>query len=228
MQCLAIFRWLPQVVLFCVAAAESGAQTFNTLVNFDRTDGAYPELASLVQATDGNFYGTTAYGGVHNNLGTILKLTPEGVLTTLHGLSIAVGIYPEAGLVLAANGNLYGTASAAGANRKGTVFEVTLNGSLTDVLSFAGPDGAVSYGTLVQGIDGSLYGTTSSGGISCPPNGFGCGTIFKITPAGTLINLHDFAGPDGQWPYAGLVQAANGNFYGTTYGGGANGDGTVL
>ena len=78
---------------------------------------------------------------------------------------------------------------------------------------------------LVQGTDGNFYGTTVEGGANCPP--LGCGTIFKITPSGTLTTLHSFGGTDGTEPH-GLVQATNGNFYGTTSFGGANSDGTVF
>jgi uncharacterized repeat protein (TIGR03803 family) len=88
--------------------------------------------------------------------------------------------------------------------------------------SFTGLDGSNPQAALVEGSDGNFYGTTYSGGASSS------GTVFRITPAGSLTNLHSFSGPDGAFPYAGLLLAGDGNFYGTTYLGGASGSGTVF
>jgi uncharacterized repeat protein (TIGR03803 family) len=93
--------------------------------------------------------------------------------------------------------------------------------------SFDGPDGAYPNAGLVQASDGNFYGTTSEGGASGNCSG-GCGTVFKITPNGTLTTLHSFGGSDGAGPYGALVQATDGGFYGTTFGGGAYGSGTVF
>jgi uncharacterized repeat protein (TIGR03803 family) len=91
-------------------------------------------------------------------------------------------------------------------------------------------DGRNPYAELIQATDGKFYGTTLVGGPHNPScsGGFGCGTVFKMTPAGTLTTLHSFDNTDGAFPYAGLVQGANGQFYGTTATDGANGDGTVF
>ncbi len=97
--------------------------------------------------------------------------------------------------------------------------------NLTTLASFAGTNGSTPTAALVKGTDGNFYGTTSLGGSSQPP---GNGTVFKITPQGTLTSLHGFQGTDGMNPYAGLVQATDGNFYGTTAQGGSQGDGTVF
>src|SRR5208337_3098160 len=112
----------------------------------------------------------------------------------------------------------------------GTVFEVTPAGTLTVLHSFCVnypcADGASPYAALVQGTDGNFYGTAYGLGK------FNGGTVFKITPAGALTTLHSFCSQpnctDGGNPYAGLVQASDGNFYGTTFERGANGDGTVF
>src|ERR1035441_6066134 len=98
----------------------------------------------------------------------------------------------------------------------------------TNLHSFVGypTDGAEPTGGLVQGSDGNFYGTTYAGGTY---GGYlGGGTVFRISPSGSVTNLHSFVGPptDGIAPYAGLVQGSDGNFYGTTYEGGANGGGT--
>ena len=176
----------------------------------------YPE-AGLVQGSDGNFYGTTYVGGANGD-GTVFKTTPSGTLTTLYSFAGSDGDTPVAGLVQSRDGNFYGTTSAGGVNDGGTVFKITPSGTLTTLYSFAGngSDGANPFAELVQGSDGNFYGTTLSGGENND------GTVFKITPSGTLTTLYSFAGSDGDQAYAGLVQGSDGNFYGTTYAGGAN------
>src|ERR1039458_4365214 len=110
-------------LLWATTAITLPAQTFTTLHSFDDgTDGAYP-LAGLVQATNGDLYGTASAGGA-NVYGTVFKITTSGTLTTLHSFDNTDGSYPDAGLVQATNGDLYGTASAGGANVYGTVFKI--------------------------------------------------------------------------------------------------------
>jgi uncharacterized repeat protein (TIGR03803 family) len=213
------------VLLLCAASAiSSPAQTFKTLYSFcsksDCTDGGYP-VAGLAQATDGNFYGTTSGGGAYN-AGTVFKITPGGALTTLYSFcsksDCTDGGNPQAGLVQGTDGDLYGTTygGGSGPNDGGTVFKMTPEGVLTTLHSFDGPEGANPQAGLVQATDGNFYGTTWSGGANKCPEGFSCGTVFKITPSGTLTRLHSFDGTDGAHPTAGLVQA-NGDLYGTTY-----------
>jgi uncharacterized repeat protein (TIGR03803 family) len=200
----------------------SGALT--TLHNFGTTDGSFP-TGALVQGTDGSFYGTTDSGGA-NGVGTVFKITSAGMLTTLHSFDVTDGANPFAGLIQATDGNFYGTTYNGGANGVGTVFKITPAGVLTTLHSFNTTDGSFPDGALVQGADGAYYGTTSLGGAnSCLIGGtdYGCGTVFKITAAGTLTTLHSFDGTDGQSPGGALAQATDGNFYGTTaYGGGSS------
>jgi uncharacterized repeat protein (TIGR03803 family) len=196
------------------------------------TDGAAPE-AAVIQAADGDFYGTTNSGGAYGQ-GTVFSITPSGKLTTLYSFcpqAIADvcpdGQYPETSLVQAANGDFYGTTFYGGANGNyGTVFQITPSGVLTTLYSFCSEtdctDGADPALWLVLG-NGEIYGTTGDYGA----NGQG-GTIFKITPAGPPITLYSFcsqgvypACTDGEGPGS-LIQAANGDFYGTTFSGGAN------
>jgi len=223
-----------------LATGSAQAQTFTTLYSFcsqyNCTDGEAP-YARLVQGTDGNFYGTTLGGtlGVGaNEHGTVFKITPSGTLTTLYSFCSQSGCTdgetPYAGLVQATDGSFYGTTQLGGANGAGTIFKITPSGTLTTLHSFCSQsctDGAAPYAGLVQGTDGNFYGTTF-GGAGNATNG----TVFKITPSGTLTTLYDFCNqsvcPDGANPYAGLVQATDGNFYGTTFFGGANGVGTVF
>ncbi len=200
-----------------------------TLHSFNGDDGYYT-YAGLVQASDGNFYGTTYFGGAHDS-GTVFKSTPSGVLTTLYSFcsqnNCSDGYYPYAGLVLASDGDFYGT-TLGGTNHWGTVFKITPSGSMTTLHTFVGhpSDGGYPAAGLVQASDGNFYGATRYGGVNDQ------GTVFKITPSGALTTLYSFCSQrnctDGEQPSAGLVQASDGNFYGTTLGGGANGYGTVF
>src|ERR1017187_9221619 len=197
------------------------------------TDGRYP-VAGLVQATNGDFYGTTLQGGAKES-GTVFKITPSGTLTTLYSFCSQTnckdGVNPYAGLVQAANGDLYGTTSGGGNLGWGTVFKITPSGTLTTLYGFCSQtncaDGGAPDAGLVQAADGDLYGTASSQGA----NSYG-GTVFKITPGGTLTTLYSFCSEsgctDGQYPYAGLVQDTNGDFYGTTTQKGGAASGTVF
>jgi uncharacterized repeat protein (TIGR03803 family) len=190
-------------------------------------DGEYT-YAIPVQGTDGNFYGTTYLGG--SDSGTVFKVTPGGKLTTLHTFNGADGSQPLAGLVQATDGNFYGTTYAGGSNGDGEIFKITPTGTLTILHNFCSQstcqDGANPFANLIQGVDGDLYGTTLTGGTR------GVGTVFRISLTGTLKTLHSFCltsgCPDGDFPQTGLVQASNGNFYGTTIIGGANDSGTIF
>ena len=193
-----------------------------TLCSFPST--SRDPYSGLLQAGDGNFYGTTYSGGT-NSYGTVYKLTTSGNLTTLHSFSYtATGAYPYAGLTLASDGYLYGTTYNGGAYDNGTVFRITTGGVLTTLYAFSGgANGSNPRGELIQLSDGNLYGTTYQGGAS------GYGTVFRITTAGSLTTLHSFGyTATGANPYAGLVQAGDGNLYGTTHSGGVNGGGTVF
>ena len=178
-----------------------------------------------MQATDGDLYGTTEAGGA-NNEGTIFKITPAGALTMLHSFSGTDGANPTFGLVQATNGDLYGTTGLGGngagcsSSGCGTIFKITVDGTLTTLYNLNLTDGT-GPGGLIQAANGDFYGTTteSVAGTSTDFPG-GCGTIFKVTPAGVLTVLHNFDSTDGGEP-GNLVQATNGDLYGTTMIGGA-------
>jgi uncharacterized repeat protein (TIGR03803 family) len=157
---------------------------------------------------------------------------PAQTFTTLHSFNGTDGANPYPVPFQGTSGNLYGTTSSGGATGYGTVFTITINGTLTTLHSFNSTDGAYPYAGLIQATNGNFYGTTYGGANSSCSGGLGCGTVFKITPGGTLTTLHSFDGTDGANPEAGLVQGTDGNFYGTTYFGGANcpvyGCGTVF
>jgi uncharacterized repeat protein (TIGR03803 family) len=217
-------RWRRNLALIFgiwLMAMDVQSQTFTTLYSFNNSDGSDP-YAGLIQGNDGNFYGTTLGGG-NNAAGTVFRITPNGILTTLHSFqgSAADGGAPQAGVVQGSDGNFYGTTDG-GSVGFGTIFKITTGGVLTTLHSFTdGADGAYSDAGLVQGSDSNFYGTTSSGGTS------GNGTVFRITPGGALTTLHSFTGQDG-WGASGLVQGSNGIFYGTTSYGGSSVDGTVF
>jgi uncharacterized repeat protein (TIGR03803 family)/T5SS/PEP-CTERM-associated repeat protein len=199
--------------------------TETTLYSFGSSpnDGMHP-IVGLVQGSNGNFYGTTVWGGTANT-GTVYRISPGGNYTNLHSFSGSDGANPDAVLVQGSDGNFYGTTSAGGPTNDGTVFRMSPSGSLTTLHIFVGfpTDGAnPGYATLVQGTDGNFYGTTAAGGTSANCSG-GCGTVFRISPAGSYANLYSLAGPstDGASPQ-GLVHAYDGNFYGTTSAGGAS------
>jgi uncharacterized repeat protein (TIGR03803 family) len=209
-----------------------------TLASF--TSNATQPTAGLMQGADGNFYGTNS--GTVQNFGGIIKIASTGEVSTLYtfcaqGFPCPNGSVPFGALVQAADGNFYGTTYAGGAYDDGTVFQLTAAGDLTTLYSFCAagvptcPDGAGPFTGLIQATDGNLYGTTQYGGSGSNPDCFGddCGVLFKITTAGVLTPLYDFctqAGkqcPDGFYLVEPLFQATNGSFYGTTVWGGTGG-----
>ena len=206
-----------------------------TLHSFSGPPDGYVPLAGLIKDSDGNLYGTTAYGGLYG-FGTIFEVSKTGVETVLYSFSgyPADGANPQAGLVRDAVGNLYGTTQYGGpgpcqdnngnAQGCGTVFVLSNNGAETVLHSFGSEttDGQMPIARLLRDSVGNLYGTTFSGGTQ------GMGTVFKVTPSGSETVLYSFAGvPDASGPEAGLILYA-GIFYGTTYQGGASNYGTVF
>ena len=138
---------------------------------------------------------------------------PAQTFTTLFSFNGTNGVNPEAALVQATDGNLYGTTSEGGASSDGTVFTITPSGTLTTIYNFCSlsncTDGSGPEGGLVQATDGYFYGTTAGGGASGQ-----YGTVFKITPGGTLTTLHSFDLTDGSTPVAALVQDTDEAFMG--------------
>ena len=190
-------------------------------------------FAGLVQGSDGNFYGTTRFGGV-NNLGTIFRMDGSGVVTVLHSFTgsgaSGAGSNPFAGLVQGSDGNFYGTTQVGGVNNLGTIFRMDGSGVVTVLHSFTGSGasgaGSNPFAGLVQGSDGNFYGTTQVGGVN------NLGTIFRMDGSGVVTVLHSFTGSGasgtGSNPVASLVQGSDGNFYGTTRLGGVNDLGTIF
>lgn len=192
--------------------------TLRVIHGFDYSPDGGDPYSGVVQATNGSFYGTTTEGG--RGAGTVYEVTPFGQLIPLYNFT-ALAI---AGLVKASNGNFYGTTYYGGTKGCGTIFEITPSGTFTSLGSFT-TGGCLPYAAMVEGSDGNLYGTTSAGGAH---NGYNAGTVFKVTPSGTFTLLHIFDRMDGAGPEGALVQASDGNFYGTTYEGGAHSKGTIF
>jgi uncharacterized repeat protein (TIGR03803 family) len=219
-----------RAVLGMYASVAIALQAQFPSVSFDGTDGANP-TAGLVQATSGDFYGTTYSGGASGN-GTVFRITPGGKLTTLYSFcylsGCADGAAPSAGLIQGTDGDLYGTTSEGGIGGYGTIFKIILSGGkLTTLHTFEGTDGSTPRAGLVQAANGDFYGTTFAGGRH------GEGTIFKINPGGTHFEtLYNFCSEqgcaDGAGPVGGLIQAADGDLYGTTEYGGVYDNDTCL
>lgn len=189
-------------------------------------DGYSPE-AALTEGDDGNFYGSTFFGGGDSiySYGTLFKITPNGVFTTLWSFSPGLGgSAPLAPLLQVGDGEFYGTTTGS-PDGYGTLFKATSNGKLAVLYSFCRrkncADGHLPAGALTLGTDGSVYGTTEAGGNgNCNQ---GCGTIFHASK-GKLTTLYSFCSlsgcSDGEDPEGGLTQDTNGVFYGTTFQGG--------
>ena len=197
----------------------SGAET--VIYSFVSTNAGSMPASELVVA-NGNFYGTSQSGGA-NGLGTIFKITPSGTFTLLDSFSSTTGGngtgLPGPQLALGTNGNFYGTTYSGGASNNGTLFQVAQDGTFTTIYSFTGGlDGGNPVGGLVQGRDGYFYGTTTEGGASIAqdPRLHSYGTLFQATSTGAIRTMHSFSATDGGSPFATLVQAKDGGFYGTT------------
>jgi uncharacterized repeat protein (TIGR03803 family) len=221
--------------VFEVAKTSSGyASTPITLVSFDGTNGASPQ-SGLIADANGNLFGTTpAAGGA--GYGTVFEVakTASGYASTpvtLVSFDGTNGASPAGALMADANGNLFGTTSG-GSSGFGNVFEIAKTSSgyasiPISLVSFDGTNGASPQSGLIADANGNLFGTTSLGGA------FGRGTVFEVAKtssgyASTPITLVSFNGTNGLYPVASLIADANGNLFGTTFEGGAIGDGTVF
>jgi len=222
-------------IVFKLTPNPDGSWMEDVLHNFTRgSDGSQP-YSDVVLDAEGNLYGTTLYGGI-DGYGMVFRLTPnpDGSWTESrpHVFKGPDGVYPSAGLILDAAGNLYGTTGGGGkAHDSGTVFKLTPypdgTWKRTTLHGFKGKDGEFPQAGLVFDAAGNLYGTTYVGGkYDC--GGYGCGVVFKLVPnqdgSWKESVLHNFNGKDGANPYAGLIVDAAGNLYGTTLYGGKGGN----
>ncbi len=221
------------LVLALTTSTTSQAQSFSVLHDFLGTnsgDGCNPTYSGIVaQGRDGNMYGTTLAGGspIEVNVGTVLQLTPAGpnlspVIYSFPGDESA-GWYPVGGLTLGTDGYFYGTTyyyGLPGGSYFGSVFQIKPGGSPTYLYKFTGgTDGRYPTAPPILGTDGNWYGTTQ--GDSSNP-----GSVYKLTPSGQFTSLYQFV--HGEQPQDALVQATDGNFYGTTHYGGTSNNGSVF
>jgi uncharacterized repeat protein (TIGR03803 family) len=198
---------------------------FTLLASFYGSNGSWPN--NIIQASDGNFYGTTLWGGLYGD-GTLFRMTPDGQVSTLLTFNGTNGEAPD-NIIQGSDGCLYGTtlqggASYTGANPNfgnGTVFKITTNGDFTLLASFDGTNGASPSGGLTEVRNGVFYGTAAAGGqYTNALSSGGNGTFFQITTNGNLTVFLSFgANSLLPWnPNSTLIRASDGNFYGTADG----------
>jgi uncharacterized repeat protein (TIGR03803 family) len=219
------------LALLVVTSQPAHAQTESVLYSFcsmpDCSDGFGPNGNLTLDAQD-NVYGATQYGGADQN-GTVFKVTASGAETVLHSFLSGPGSSPEGSLIWDGKGNLYGTTigngyvGLLGQHFFGAVFELEPH-HFKFLYRFLEKDqqyGAKPTPGLVRDAQGNLYGTTQYGGANGCATGYGCGTVFKVTPDKTETVLHSFSGgADGEQPFGGLVVDSERNLYGTTEFGG--------
>ncbi len=231
-------KWCARVfavlIVWATTAIALSAQTFTNVFDFETTNGKFP-LAPVFQGTDGNLHGSAEEGGA-DGVGSIFSISSVGTLVKQQSLDSTNGAFPLSGLLEGTDSYYYGTTSSGGTGTCntygascGTIFKISSSGVLTTVHSFDFTDGWSPEGGLVEGSDENLYGTTEGGGSgSCVDGGinYGCGTVFKMASSGAVTTLYSFCSrencADGSGPTAGLIQADDSNFYGTTAEGGAN------
>jgi uncharacterized repeat protein (TIGR03803 family) len=211
-------------LLAAIPAAAPAAAFYRTLHVFGQSfDGINPR-SDLVADTSGRLYGTTNGGGQFGE-GTLYRLTlaktPNGApkYELLHSFQQIEGSVPEGGVLIGADGGLYGSTNAGGAFNAGTVYRVDPTTFALTKLHDFNPnvkDGTSAVGGLTAGPNGLLYGTTGSGGQ------FGYGTAFAISPKGDTVAyavIHNFGGQaldDGDDPYLGRLLSSGTHLYGTT------------
>ena len=206
------------------------AGVLTTLVSFNYYGNGAAPFNPLIKDANGNFYGTTNEGGPKSSssspaTGTIFEATPTGSLTTLYTFSHN---HPNCELMLDPAGNLYGTTTLGGTANEGTAFKLSAGGTLNTLFNFNAASGIQPSGGLVEDASGNLYGTTfnlgsapgtmfrGNNGASTPAAPYAEGGVFKLAPGGMFTELATFFENGGANPDARLLQASDGNFYGTT------------
>lgn len=224
-----VFWYSIGVFLSLLAASMVRAGNFTnfTMVrSFLTSDPSANPAAPVTEASDGMLYGTTT-GGFGSDIGGVFKIDKNGNnFSVIHQFTTADGDSPNAPVIEATNGVLYGTTLYDGAGGGGSIFEINKDGSGYAVIhsfTYDLDDGGFSTAPLLQASDGELYGTSQDGGID------GEGVVFRIDLSGdNFVVLHPFASSDGVSPAAGLIEGTNGMLYGTTIEGGATNGGTVF
>ncbi len=195
---------------------------FSVLHTFDVSDGAGAPMG-LTLARDGNFYGTTSYGGAYSD-GVLFSLSPAGTFTLLHDFTgKADGGNPIVPPTQGSDGNLYGVTYGSTFNSEESVlYKFTPSGQFSTIFTFDAEHGFAPYTPIVQSTNGNLYIAATQGGS------FNCGSVIVLTTSGSLKAVHSFH-CEGAGSYAsGLIHASDGNFYGTAAIGGTYNFGTVF
>jgi len=206
------------MLLSATVAAHATTATESTLFTFSSD-----EPSQLIQAHDGNFYGTSPTGGSALN-GYVFQLTPGGTETVIYNFTNGTdGGTPEAGLIEGNDGNLYGT-NTTGGSGSGVLFSLTLAGAITPLHAFAAATDGSNAGALIEDSAGDFFGAANLGGAS------NLGTVFEYTHTGTFVLIHTFTGStgDGSRPNSQLLQASDGLIYGNTVRGGASNAGSLF
>ena len=214
---------------------DSGGTTLTTLHDFDLSDGLGGP-SPIIQASDGKLYGTTSRGGAGDcnpeTCGALFRLDTDGTnYEIVYDFLLSEGAWPAGGLIQGADGNLYGTTTLGPLGFSGIIYKIDPGGAMfTTVHKFVAAED--SGKSLVQASDGNLYGTYTAPTGSCV--GLGCGTIFRVDTDGTTFTpVHDFVFSEG-WRPSALIQAADGELFGTARSGGVeipgigNGAGSVF
>jgi uncharacterized repeat protein (TIGR03803 family) len=205
-----------------------GSGVITALASFNGANGAWP-AAGVALDSSGNLFGAAGQGGANSD-GTVFEIAHgSGVITILASFNGANGQRPS-GVVLDSSGNLFGTTEEGGANGEGTVFEIA-NGNLvvTTLAPFNGTSGEYPQAGVVLDSSGNLFGTTPFGGNFTVDNELGSGTVFEVAHGSAAITaLAAFNGINGACAYDGVDLDSTGNLFGTTYGGGPGGYGTVF
>ena len=216
--------WLACAVAAMVIAPAQ-AQTAREVVlhNFAGPPRGASPVAGVIRDSAGNLYGTTEFGG-SADAGVVYRLDTAGhqkVLFSFGGGND--GANPVAGVIGDSAGNLYGTTEFGGSANAGVVYRLDTAGHETVLYNFmGGDDGGGPYAGVIRDSAGNLYGTTLSGGRA------GAGVVYQLDPAGKETVLYNFMGGiDGGEPFAGVIRDSAGNLYGTTFSGGASGQGMV-
>jgi uncharacterized repeat protein (TIGR03803 family) len=220
------FCYVALLVCFPILSVAAFGQTVNEVFAFSNANSSGTPAGSPVQGRDGKLYGATnGFGQTVVTDGTVFRLSTGGRWSSLHSFTGSDGQNPSAGLILAIDGNYYGTAQYGGSAGWGVLFRVTPSGTFTVLYQFTGgTDGGHPASALIQASDGNLYGTTFPGTVDD-------GTVYKYVLStgtfATILSLNQDQS-QGRQISAPVVQAADGSLYGTAIFGGANGCGTIF
>lgn len=206
-----------------ILSYKTGDTTTSSVFALTGNSGRYP-TGNLIQATNGNLYGTTSTGGVYS-LGTIFEYNYNlGTFIRKFDFNTLLGINPTGSLLQATDGNLYGMTNAGGIYGKGVIFQYNIiTNTYTKKYDFDSANGCNPYSSLIQANDGYLYGMTHDGGAN------NVGVIFQYNiTSNTYTKKVDLSSANGYNPGGRLLQASDGNIYGMTYYGGANNLGVIF